>query len=193
MGWAGSLLCACSLDPHQGAVGATQPSTCPPPSPSPRPPLQLISSCDLGDKSHLCSHKLDWQVSTPNLVNQEIVQSPERTSRAARELRVGGKVWGEGGCAGEYCGKGGCPCHARKGTTWRKGLSGGSGWWQQGLGKRGYLLMKYRSVQRKGPCKGVRISASSPALHRLCAFGRTVQPLCHSGPHLSYHAVNRAP
>lgn len=51
-----------------------------------------MNSCDLGDKSYLCSHKLDWQVSTPNLLNQEIFQPVEHTPQAAQELGVGGKV-----------------------------------------------------------------------------------------------------
>lgn len=77
---------------HQGAACAAQPRTCLSPWPSLRPPLQLISSCDLGDKNHLCSHKLDWQVSTPNLVNQEIVQSPELTPPGAAQELHGGTV-----------------------------------------------------------------------------------------------------
>lgn len=49
-----------------------------------------MNSCDLGDKSYLCSHKLDWQVSTPNLLNQETFQPAEHAPQAAQELGVRG-------------------------------------------------------------------------------------------------------
>lgn len=53
----------CSLAAHWGIALKLQPCTCPL-SPSPRPPPQLIKHSDLSDKGHLCSHKLDWRVST---------------------------------------------------------------------------------------------------------------------------------
>lgn len=67
----------CSLAAHWGTALTLQPCTCTL-SPFPRPPPQLIKYCDLSDKGHLCSHKLDWRVSTGYLVNQEILHSSEQ-------------------------------------------------------------------------------------------------------------------